>query len=189
MKQKAQIDIIDVHVPDSDLTPEVEATPAVPPPEPASGTPVGKRGRWIMAATGLAIFVIAALVTLWYFTATSVHKGPQEEQKAVPVAAAAAPEKLPLSNFYVEVQDEQGRARILRCSLILDIDVRERPALLAKEVTIRNRIYKIIARRSAALLLVPDEKKRLKKDITDELNTLLGQNVIKDVYFDQFILL
>jgi len=188
MKQKAHIDIIDVKIPDSDLVPETDAQ-RVPPAAPASETPIRKRGRLIWVATGLSIFVFAALVSLWYFATASFHTGRQGEKKAVPIAAVTAPDKLPLDDFFVEVQDGQGQARILRCSLILDIGGQERQALLAKEVAIRNRIYQIIGRRSAPGLLAPEEKKRLKKDITDELNSLLGPNVIKDVYFDQYLLL
>ena len=188
MKQKAQIDIIDVTVPDSDLVSVVDEQP-MPPEAPVSEKPHGKRKRLIWLAAGLAIFAFAALGSLWYFTVGPSPSARQEEKKAVPIKGVSVPEKLRLENFFVAVYDDRGQARILRCSLVLDIETEARQALLDKEVTIREKIYRIIGQRSVALLLSPDEKKRLKKDITDDLNSFLGQTLVKEVYFDQYILL
>lgn len=188
MKQKAHIDIIDIKVPDSDLISQDDAQGG-PPAAPVSEIPDRKKGRRVGLATGLSIIVFAAFLSLWYVAVVSFRTDRQEKKNAAPVEAVPAPAGLPLDNFFVEVQDEQGRERILRCNVILDIEGQERRALLTNEVAIRKKIYQVIGRRSAPILFTPEEKKRLKKDIADELNRLLGRNVIKDVYFDQYILL
>ena len=96
---------------------------------------------------------------------------------------------MPLSDFFIEVRDGQGKARILQCSVVLDIDRTRHQDLSNRQLEIRKTIYRILGSRSVAVLLGPEEKKIIKKDIHEELNGLFGKGAVKEVYFEKYIIL
>ncbi|MDI9571140.1 MAG: flagellar basal body-associated FliL family protein [Pseudomonadota bacterium] len=192
MKQKAQIDVIDITIPESDLGPAPEEREAPPaPPEAAPPAKFGKRLPWFV---GGAVVVVVAIVAVWYLTMKPSTESVRKEQGvAAPAATPATPApthgRLPLSDFFVEVRDGEGKARILHCSVVLDIGGTGRGDLPERQVEMRKAIYRILGKRSVAVLLSPEERKSLKKDINEALNTLLGEGTVKGVYFEKYAIL
>jgi len=187
MKQKAHIDIIDVAVPDSDLE---EGIAKAPEPDPAleTSSPRKIKPRWIWIS-GALMFVVVAIASLWYLAGGHLTGEAKKEHHPAASVAALISDHLQLDGFFIAVHDEQGKPRILQCGIILDIDRKRHREILEKEVEIRKAIYQTVQKRPSSELLRPDEKRILKKDISDELNKLLGAGAVKAVYLDRYILL
>jgi flagellar basal body-associated protein FliL len=187
MKQKAQIDIIDISIPDSDLGPGPEDKDSSPAP-PDSPSPGRRRKKLLWLAGGIVLAVVV-IVAVWYLAGEWQDAGSKKEQQAAVPAPSLDFDRLPLSDFFIEVRDGQGKARILQCSVVLDIDRTRHQDLSNRQLEIRKTIYRILGSRSVAVLLGPEEKKIIKKDIHEELNGLFGKGAVKEVYFEKYIIL
>ncbi len=188
MKQKAQIDIIDISIPESDLrleTEDYDLAVAQPPESP----PPGKGRKRLLWFAGGFILVVVASVMVWYLLTELSYEGPKPERRvAVPVAKPVS-DRLTLNDFFIEVRDDQGKARILHCGVVLDIDGNKQQDLSSRELEMRKVIFKILGSRSLAVLLRPEERKGLKKEISEELNRLLGPGAVREVNFEKYLIM
>lgn len=197
MKQKAQIDVLDLPLMEDDEIPNdikdftVDSEPPLNESEEAKPFPekdnkAKKKLLWIASSS---IIVIITVVIAGYFIC--FH---QSEKKAVlPVVATGTPGQKSfmavMNDFNIDVKDDKGRIRLLSCGFLLEMAPHEDGKSIESRLEIRKLIFDTLHKRMVSDLIKNDEKKAIKKEITDGVNRLLGAEKVKETYITKFLLL
>lgn len=186
MKQKAQIDILDLQlIEGGEATPDItlENEPQLPQKEKKSAK---KKLYWIIS---LAIIAILSVAIAGYYVVFQKS----EKKVVVPVAASVTPGQRSalavIDGFNVDVKDDKGNIRLLSCGFLLEMDPREDGKSIETRLDIRKFIFDTLHKRKVSDLISNDEKKAIKKEITVGVNRLLGADKIKETYITKFVLL
>ncbi|MEI6610824.1 MAG: flagellar basal body-associated FliL family protein, partial [Deltaproteobacteria bacterium] len=92
-------------------------------------------------------------------------------------------------DFIIDLKDTSGRSKILVCDVAIDIMENENAAKLVNSKEVRKIIYRTAKGKSAVALRSLEERKRLKNEMAKELEKMLGEGVIKNVYFLNYIIM
>lgn len=186
MKQKAQIDILDLQlIEGGEATPDItlENEPPLPQKEKKN---TKKKLYWIIP---LAIIAILSVIIAGYY----VWFQKNEKKAVVPVAVTETPGQgsvmAVMDGFNVDVKDDKGNIRLLSCGFLLEMDPREDGKSIEARLDIRKFIFDTLHKRKVRDLISNDEKKAIKKEITMGVNGLLGADKIKETYITKFVLL
>ena len=156
------------------------------------GTTVSVAMDWVRHHRGqtygtcgiLFILVVAVSVGLYL-------KGPRPDAargKGAETPAAALESVFSFDNFTIDLKDPQGKYKLLICDVVLELN---RPDMMTEEkkVVIRKTIYETARKKSPDLLSSSQAHRVFKRQISSELNSLMGQEAIRDVYVTKFVLL
>lgn len=197
MAKKATLDILDIKIDDVQKDDPVDE----PGPEKGAGETPGQlsrlltmlgqkcRGRlfWALAA-GVGLLIAAAALVL-LFHEEPADRAPVVPQKA-PLAGTAKPmpdNTILLSGFVVDLKDDRGAAsKVIFCDVALDLERPQKEEAGRGWVETRNLIHATLKRKKVRELLLPEDRSRLKIELKEQLNTLLGGNSVKEVYFTRF---
>ncbi|MFA6411441.1 MAG: flagellar basal body-associated FliL family protein [Syntrophales bacterium] len=190
MAQKAQIDILDLPLIEGDevLTDITDFTVDGEKPQPHTEVKkkTAKKLYWIGS---LAIITFITAVITGYFI--WFHQG--GEKNMAPVAATVAPGQKSfmavMDDFNVDVKDDKGNKRLLSCGFLLEMAPHEDGKSLEGKIEIRKLIFDTLHKRTVSDLIRNDEKKEIKKEITDGVNRLLGAEKVKEIYITKYLLL
>ncbi|MEN6620525.1 MAG: flagellar basal body-associated FliL family protein [Smithella sp.] len=94
-----------------------------------------------------------------------------------------------LKDFIIDLRDKTGKSKILVCDFVLEVNSTENISGLENREDIRNIIYQTATGRSAVALRSVDERNKLKKELLRELNQLLGDGFIKNVYLTNYVIM
>jgi flagellar basal body-associated protein FliL len=88
-----------------------------------------------------------------------------------------------LTGFMVNIKDSKGNQRILVCDIWLELGAGRQGKEIEDRIDVRNTIYTMAKSKSASTWVSPGERQSIKKEIYSRLNSLLGEGVVKTVYF------
>ncbi|MCX5827408.1 MAG: flagellar basal body-associated FliL family protein [Deltaproteobacteria bacterium] len=187
MKQKAQIDILDLPLMEGDEVPtDITVDSEKPPPLREVKNKTRKKLYWIAP---LAIITIITVVIAGYF----IWFQKSEKKTMLPVVATGTPGQKSfmavIDDFNVDVKDDKGNKRLLSCGFILEMAPHEDGKTLEARLEIRKLIFDTLHKRTVSDLIRNDEKKEIKKEITDGVNRLLGAEKVKETYITKYLLL
>jgi flagellar basal body-associated protein FliL len=142
------------------------------------------RGQTYSACGILLILVVAVSVGLYF-------KGSRPDaarEKGADTPAAALQSVFSFDNFTIDLKDPQGKYKLLICDVVLELN---RPDVMTEEkkVVIRKTIYDTARKKSPDLLSSSQAHRVFKRQISSELNSLMGHEAIRDVYVTKFVLL
>jgi len=142
--------------------------------------------RWqAYGACGILLVLVVAVSVGLYLR--GFHPDADRE-KGADMPAAALQSVFPFENFTIDLKDPQGKYKLLICDVVLELN---RPDVMTEEkkVVIRKTIYETARKKSPDLLSSSQAHRVFKRQISSELNSLMGQEVIRDVYVTKFVLL
>lgn len=206
MVQKAKLDVLE-NLPDIDITDimiQAADTPELP--------RTFYRGKWalnklvLIAAPAVLVILMIGGVLWFYFTPTKKAENrlqspgnvavieKKESQHAREISAQTAIEPVKTSSAYykdfiIDLKDKTGKDKILMCDVALDVSEAGNIAKLENSEDIRNIIYQTTAGRNAVVLRSIDERNNLKKELLREVNRMLGEGVVKNVYFTNYVIM
>ncbi len=208
--KKARLDLLE-EMPDIEL-----AAPDVQPlEEEVEEVPVERGRTWafnklILIGAPVALVVLIISGILGYFLLTRTTSPSQQTvvtQKApAPVREHAVKSPPPaevkktfavseitrtiyVKDFMIDLKDNQGNNRILICDVAFDVAADSGLEKLEESVDLRNIIYRTAQNRSAVAMKSIEERKKLKKDLADQLDKLAGKAVVKKVYFVNYFIM
>lgn len=117
---------------------------------------------------------------------------PPGPKKRPPVAAPyLRPGQAPVNvaGFLVLLKDAKGNGRILAYDLVFEVYAGQDARLRQNMVAVRKVIYETVKQKPWNFLLSTDAKNALKSEINAALGKMVGQDVIKAVYFSKFLIL
>ena len=203
MPQKAKLDLLET-LPDVEIHSGQEIQLEDSPHESsASG------GKWalnkilIVAAPAVVILVVAGLS--WFYPTKEVTKareigsttslsGSERKEAGIklPVTISNEQEKITaaiFSDFVIDLKDRTGKSKILMCDVTFDVADGTNITPLKGDRTIRNLIYSTVKGKDAVALKSMEERKRLKKELSIEMNKMFGGGFVKNVYFTNFVIM
>jgi flagellar basal body-associated protein FliL len=93
------------------------------------------------------------------------------------------------NDFVIDLKDTSGKSKILVCDVAIDISENQNVAKLVNNKDVRKIIYLTAKGKSAVALKSLEERKRLKIEIGKELEKILGEGIVKNVYFTNYIIM
>jgi flagellar basal body-associated protein FliL len=209
--KKARLDLLE-EMPDIELAP-----PDVrPEAEDVVEMKVGKGSRWALnkllligVPVTLIMLVIFGILVYYFWPHTPAPSHQAEVTKSVPPASPkpieppapvvetkksmSVAEKnirtIYITDFMIDLKDNQGRNRILLCDVAMDIAADEALDRLEDSLDLRNLIYRTTQRWSAVALKSIEERKKLKKELADQIDKLTGKTVVRKVYFLNYFII
>ena len=209
--QKAKLDILE-NIPDIDTAGVMEGADEVSEIPPIAGKQwASNKLILLVSALVLAVLLIAGAVWV-YLTKSSSLKHEEKivsadgdntgkENKVIGDTAEignTAPPVVPFSDkvttiyfkdFIIDLKDTGGSSKILVCEVAIEISENQNAAQLVNNKDVRKIIYLAAKGKSAVALRSLDERKRLKNEITTELEKILGEGVIKNLYFINYLIM
>ena len=92
-------------------------------------------------------------------------------------------------DFIIDLKDTSGKSKILVCDVAIDISENQNVAQLVNNKDVRKIIYRTAKGKSAVALRSLEECKRLKNEMAKELEKMLGDGIVKNVYFTNYIIM
>lgn len=205
MQKKVKLDVIeDYSAGEIEMMPEALS-------EETAGAAEPTKVRWspgklliIVAPALIVVFVITGV--LWFYLATKITH--QREVKVVvpplsaekqepPKAQAAAPavaekEKAYLAffnDFVINLKDNTGKSRILRLDITFEVKGDMQIDKEINNIGVRNMIYNTARGKNAVAMKSIEERKKLKMELSAELNRMFGEDFVRNVYFTKYVIL
>ncbi len=158
-----------------------------------------KKPAWVMIAAGAgALALIAIGLGLWLWLRAPAPAAPILPDKAKPRSdGGVVVEKIPsqqaltvvLEPFLVPLMKGGKEGRLLRLAVSLELGDSMAPAQLAeKRLALRDAIYRLLRDRTAEDVEGARAKQALQAQIKSEINLLLGQNLVHQVFFTEFVI-
>lgn len=94
-----------------------------------------------------------------------------------------------LKDFMIDLKDPNGNNRVLMCDIVFDIGGEQKQNQLENITVLRNIIYRTAQSRSAVALRSVEERKKMKKELALELEKMLGDGSVKNVYFMNYFIM
>jgi flagellar basal body-associated protein FliL len=192
MKQKVQIDVLDISLYDRGNHDEEDDFAGGSPSNPPEKKPLRKlwwKSKKVWLAFGLPL-VIASLGLTYFFLnpQESKQKGHAVNKVSVTVQGTR-PRSATFQDFIVHFRDRSGRDRFLVCALALETSSPEK-LLYNEDLTgIRKVLYKMLQKKSIDDPSQIRDENRLKNEIFLEMNQRLGSKVVSKIYFTKFVVL
>jgi flagellar FliL protein len=139
-------------------------------------------GTVFMLGTGISIYFFRPdLVPLGNQTVDSRPKESEEHENLSEVAAD-------LDVFVINLSDSP-RNHYLRTSLSLGVqDEEEKEKVKTLVAPIRHAVIMYLSQRTAAELMDPQGKEQLRKSLQQEINHVVGREMVSRVYFKEFLI-
>lgn len=205
MVKKAKIDILK-NLPDIEIR-EIETQAEVQIAQlPVSGNKWALNKLLLIGAPAL-IVVLVITGALWFYLSRTVTSSVVQIKSVTPVAkiaekqttsganleknAVIEPAKMNnayFKDFVVELKDKTGKSKILMCDIVLDLKEGNNIAELESRKDVRNLIYQMAKGKNVVALRSIEERKKLKNELSAELNKLCGEG-IQNVYFTNFVIM
>jgi flagellar basal body-associated protein FliL len=211
MVEKAKLDVLE-KLPDIDIMHAMTQTEeSLELPLPLSGEKWALN-KLILIAVPAVIAVLVITGVVWVFltgtdnTATKRHSDTlahapvamiekkKLEKRAEAINTQAEFNRIKVNNAYfkdfiIDLKDSTGKSKILMCDVVFDVSEAGNMAELESREDIRNMIYRTATEKNAVVLRSMEERKKLKKELLQEANKMLGDGVIKNVYFTNYLIM
>jgi flagellar basal body-associated protein FliL len=141
---------------------------------------------WIMPVSVVMLGLIAGIFI-------SLNKGIEErgpvekKNRAVTEIPAPAEGTVLFEGFVIDQKDEKGNIWIVFCDVALELDnPKTAKGVDSDRVDVRNVIYTLLKKETVKEGLSPEGRTRLKERLKNELNSLFGDNLVKNIYFTRY---
>lgn len=206
MVEKAKLDILenlpDIEIADAEIQTEMQAEPF-----PLSGRKWALNKLFLLVVPALVAVLVVITGVLWFYLArtdtamTRLKSGTpaamienKESIKAEKISKQTASEpvktnKAYFAGFIIDLKDKTGKSKILMCDVAVNVSEGGNAAELETRTDIRSLIYQAATGKNAGVLRSLEERKKLKNELLRELNKMLGDGIIKDVYFTNYVIM
>ncbi len=185
--------------------------------DPEGQEPVPTGGKWafnklliVFAPIALGILMISG-VLIYFLTGSPppVRQTPAAGPKKVQVTEQQLLEKTDLNqnpasltaleseswqrvylkDFIIDLKDAQGNNYVLMCDVAFDVGRKIKSDQLENNAGLRDIIYKTAQSRSVVALRSVEERKKMKKELVSELEKILGEGSVRNVYFLNYFIM
>jgi len=112
-----------------------------------------------------------------------------KKEKAEPIKEAKVSIVCPLNSFVVNLQDKTGVGkRYLKITMQLEVGKEEDKMLIGNHnAQIRDTILLLLSSQSLKEINTMEGKLELKQTLLSRMNQILGNNVVRGIYFTEFV--
>jgi flagellar basal body-associated protein FliL len=199
MAKKAKLDVLDITINENrEGEPQDEEVLHTESDEKPIDGVLPKLMKWIRRP--LAWILLVSVVVLGSITGVLIHFLHREEVKAPIVQKQKADQQIPAQSmktmqpapqitlfegFVIDQKDDKGNIRMVFCDVALEQEnTKVASTLNGERLDVRNVIHMTLRREVASE--GPEGRIRLKAELIKEINTLLGDRVVNNVYFTRY---
>lgn len=203
--QKAKLDILE-NIPDIDIVGEIEGTEEVSNKLLFLDSRQWASNKLIILVLILVLLGLVIAGGLWLYITKSaplIHKENRiisdsdnfvKETESDNTSEPIVPPSdkiitIYFKDFIIDLKDTSGKSKILVCDVAIDISENENSAQPINSKDVRKIIYLAAKGKSAVALRSLDERKRLKNEMAKELEKMLGEGIVKNVYFTNYLIM
>ncbi|MEN6469425.1 MAG: flagellar basal body-associated FliL family protein [Smithella sp.] len=186
-------------------------------PVPEGEEPVATIGKWafnkllmIFAPIVLVVLIISGML-IYYLAGTppSVRQtpaagpkkyqiteqqllektDPQQNAGSLTALASESWKRVYLKDFMIDLKDAKGNNYVLMCDVAFDVGSKIKSDQLENNAGIRDIICKTAQSRGVVALRSVEERKKMKKELAAELEKILGEGSVKNVYFLNYFIM
>jgi flagellar basal body-associated protein FliL len=199
MAKKAKLDILEVSIDNKDddiPSPEREpdkAEEAVPVELVNQERSITKIKAWLrihLLRLILVSFLLIGLIVgaiiwyLWKSEKPAAVEHPRPALSEIPQTVKGG--IVYLEGFAVDQKDDKGEFRIAFCDIAIELGKHELAKDLVDRVDVRNVVYTVLKSKKAEEGLLVEKRNLLKAEIKSDLNRLLGEDAVSQVYFTKY---
>jgi flagellar basal body-associated protein FliL len=138
----------------------------------------------ILVATILLVSAAAGGIGYWAGTGRPLSATPPGD---TPKTVMPAPEKLALfDHFVVDIRDKKGDIRIAFCDVAVELEHPRVAGPAHDQVEVRQVIHAVLKKRLNVDGMSSEVKEALKIELKNELNRLLGEKAVKNIYMTRY---
>jgi flagellar basal body-associated protein FliL len=160
----------------------------------ASKDIIEKVKRWVRKPLFWVMMIAVVMLGLIVGILFSIYEGKdargtveQKKQTHTAIPAPVDEEMVQLEGFVVDQKDEKGNIWVVFCDVALELEKHvTAKAVDSDRVDVRNVIYTLLQKETVKEGLSPGGRSHLKEKMKKELNNLIGENQVKNVYFTRF---
>ena len=145
---------------------------------------------WIIMISVVLLGSTIMGISIWLHngqdTKTSVTQGGQAASETI---IPAKEEMVLLTGFVVDLKDGKDNIRIAFCDIVLEPEKIQTLDTIRNHAGTRSLIYGILKSKKVEELLSPELRIGLKTDLKNGLNSLLGETLVKNIYFSRLELI
>lgn len=159
--------------------------------------PRAGRSKLLIMAGGALILLLLAGGAAWYFLGPLITPEKPAKPQGEPLRPGEVRGELPAGPAVLRIEIKPfivplvkgPEGRLLRLKVSLETTDPDGQTLVdGKSIAVRDAIYRLLRDRPAAELSSARAKKLLQAQIKAELNHLLGKELIRQVYFTEFVI-
>jgi flagellar basal body-associated protein FliL len=190
MKQKVQIDVLDVSLYDKGNNPEGDELTD----QSSSSEKKSPGGRWwkskkICLAVSLTLLSSLFGVAIFFFTSVETKPKGNVVKKVAASVHRDQLRYLSLQDCVINVKDRSGKDRFFLCTLMLERSSQDKPLSEEDLIAVRKDIYKLLQKKCFDELPRTRDKVRLREDILREINNRFNSRFAAKIYFTKFVFL
>ena len=141
----------------------------------------------------LLILVVSVLVimvaggSIWLLSGGERKKESAVKEEESLIKAIPAGEKMILfDNFVVDVRDKKGDMRIAFYDIVIELEKPQAAGAEGERVDLRSAIHAVLKRKQVVDGLSPEGRNLIKIELINELDRLLGEKSVKNIYITYF---
>ena len=108
------------------------------------------------------------------------------EEESLKKAIPAAGKMVLFNNFVVDARDKKGDMRIVFCDIAIELEKTQAAGVESERVDLRSVIHAVLKRKQVVDGLSPEGRNLIKIELINELNRLLGEKSVKNIYITRF---
>ena len=198
MAKKAKIDLLDVHTSEEDRASSRDETrddrgldggheEARNDKKPAWISRLGAgRFKILLILIVTILFVAIAGGSIWLYCVRGKNESVSTQKDARKTVIPSGERVALFAHFVIDVRDKKGDIRIAFCDLAVELEHPRAAGAAGEQVEVRNVIYAVLKRKPIIDGLSPEGRDLIKIELKNELNRLLGENAVKNIYITRF---
>ena len=142
---------------------------------------------WVMLISVLMLGLMAGIFISVYEERDARVTVEQKNRTHSAIPASTDEKKVLLEGFVVDQKDNKGNIWIVFCDVSLELENDGTVKVFdSGRVDVRNVVYALLKKEMVKEGLSPEGRSRLKDNIKKELNGLIGEKQVKNVYFTRY---
>lgn len=128
------------------------------------------------------LFVAIAGGAIWLYGGKGKKESVPTQKDARKTVIPTGEQATLFDHFVIDVRDKKGEIRIAFCDVAVELEHPRAAGAVGEQVEVRNAIYAFLKRKPIVDGLSPEGRELIKIELKNELNRLLGEKAVKNVY-------
>jgi flagellar FliL protein len=145
-----------------------------------------KLKHWLILVVSVLVITVAG-GSIWLLSGGERKKESAVKEGESLIKAIPAGEKMILfDNFVVDVRDKKGDMRIALYDIVIELAKPQAAGAEGERVDLRSAIHAVLKRKQVVDGLSPEGRNLIKIELINELDRLLGEKSVKNIYITHF---
>lgn len=147
---------------------------------------IAKLKTYIILIISIGLIMVAGGLIWWLHDGAQKQESKIKESERLKKVIPADEKMVSFDNFVVDVRDQKGERRIAFCDIVIELEKPQTAGAAGERVDVRSAIHAVLKNKQVADGLSPEGRALIKIELTKELDRLLGERAVKNIYITRF---